>query len=589
VFPNLAAFAARAPSGYAFGFDNSQTGEGIAADFSAQLFSLYAQDQWQVNSQLSISAGVRADIPRLVDEPLQNDRVADLTDGAINTSDVPDVAVLLSPRIGFNYDVTGNQSTQVRGNVGIFTGSPPYIMLGNAYANTGLGLVNVSCTAAGTVPEFTTDVDEMPRACLGNPDPAPNVGGTVGINITDKKFKYPQSFTGSLGFDQRLPFDMVLTLEGLYRKAINGLLIQDANLLGPRMVGGSEYTDRHGRVLYADTISATGTVTNNRRRITTLNGVNFTEGIIEVTNQSEDYNYTLSAQLTKRFASSMSLQASYTYMQAKDIQSLTSDRAISNFRFGRQLSTSHDDRATQTSYFERPHRIVLGASYTAPWKITDISVYYQGISGTPFTYVYSGDVNGDLVNGNDPIYVPEDATDIDEIRIGSQSGGVFTQDAAAAARFNQFVDMQDCLSEQRGAIMERNSCRSPFQHTMDLSIRQSLPRLAALRGNALALQLDIFNFLGWLGGRFGEDWGRFELPTLSPNFTNQSVLQSTGRTPGPLDESLPVVTFNPTVASLLRPDQNPPSGCSREEPCVFTKQTGVASYYQMQLTLRWTF
>jgi hypothetical protein len=124
---------------------------------------------------------------------------------------------------------------------------------------------------------------------------------------------------------------------------------------------------------------------------------------------------------------------------------------------------------------------------------------------------------------------------------------------------------------------------------MDLSIRQSLPRLAALRGNALALQLDIFNFLGWLGGRFGEDWGRFELPTLSPNFTNQSVLQSTGRTPGPLDESLPVVTFNPTVASLLRPDQNPPSGCSREEPCVFTKQTGVASYYQMQLTLRWTF
>ena len=42
-------------------------------------------------------------------------------------------------------------------------------------------------------------------------------------------------------------------------------------LRGPRIVGGEVYTDRNGRVLYADTITATGSVNNNnQRRITSI-------------------------------------------------------------------------------------------------------------------------------------------------------------------------------------------------------------------------------------------------------------------------------------------------------------------------------
>src|SRR5205823_7439880 len=104
-----------------------------------------------------------------------------------------------------------------------------------------------------------------------------------------------------------------------------------------------------------DTINAAGAPTNlNQRWLTSLRGVNFTEDIIEVTNQSKDYNASISAQLHRRFGERFEATAAYTYLKSVDVQSLTSDRAISNFRFGRQLSNAHDDLVATTSNFSRP-------------------------------------------------------------------------------------------------------------------------------------------------------------------------------------------------------------------------------------------
>ena len=73
---------------------------------------------------------------------------------------------------------------------------------------------------------------------------------------------------------------MVLTLEGLYRHAINGVLIRDRNLKGPRtLADGAYYTDKDGRVLYADTISSSGSVTNTKARYITATGPVNTSGV----------------------------------------------------------------------------------------------------------------------------------------------------------------------------------------------------------------------------------------------------------------------------------------------------------------------
>ena len=175
-------------------------------------------------------------------------------------------------------------------------------------------------------------------------------------------------------------------------------------------------------------------------------------------------------------------------------------------------------------------------------------------------FAFHKDPSKGLVNGNDPIYVPRDATDSSEIRITG---------VPAAQAFNKFIDNQDCLNRQRGRIMERNSCRTPFQHRLDLSIRQSIPQL---RGQQLALQLDFFNLLNFLN----KDWGQNKLPTLSATNNNQSALVVTGRNPGPLSQSIPTFTFDNRLYDAATGNAKP-----------FANRTG--SVYQIQLSLRYTF
>ena len=584
-FFNIDSLRLSRPSGYAVAYANSGRAEDIPADFRVGVYSAYAQDQWAVTDRLTVTAGLRADIPDLLDMPAKNDTLTNALAArglpGVRTDANPKSGALFSPRFGFNYDATGDQRNQIRGSIGIYTGPPPYILLGNAYANTGLGLVRLSCTTSKTAPAFTVDITALPRSCVdsvtGVPQPAPGPGqaGTLGVNVNDPNFKFPQYLGLSAGFDRQLPYNTVLTVEAIYRKAINGVLVRDLNLKGPRLVGGVPYTDRDGRVLYADTVLANGTVVDTLQRwLTTLRTVGFTEGIIQATNQSNDFNYSLSTQLHRRFSDRFEATVAYTYMKSKDVQSLTSDRAISNFRFGRQLSTSHDDLTATTSNFSRPHRVLAYGTYTLPWRLTDVTLYYEGTSGVPFVYVTggngsNGDLNGDLVSGNDPIYVPRDATDPNEIRIGTGVGAAFVQNVAAAQAFNKFIDNQDCLNRQRGRIMERNSCRTPFQHRLDLSIRQSIPQLG---GQQLALQLDFFNLLNFLN----KDWGQNKLPTLSATNNNQSALVVTGRNPGPLSQSIPTFTFDNRLYDAATGNAKP-----------FANRTG--SVYQIQLSLRYTF
>jgi hypothetical protein len=160
------------------------------------------------------------------------------------------------------------------------------------------------------------------------------------------------------------------------------------------------------------------------------------------------------------------------------------------------------------------------------------------------------------------------------MRIGTGVGAAFVQNLPAAEAFNRFIRSQECLERQRGRIMERNSCRSPAQSRLDLSVRQSLPQL---RGHHLALQLDFFNFLNFLN----KDWGQVRLPTLSPLFNDQRALSQTGRNPGPLNQSIPTFTFD---NRLYRSDA---TASDFGAPLPFEGR--AASVYNIQLSLRYTF
>ncbi len=586
-FASIDSLARGQPLSYSVAYAN---GPGVVADFDAQIFSGYVQDQWAPTNRFTLTGGLRVDVPRLPTTPADNPNISAgfAAKGlSVSTTGTPKTRPLFSPRLGMNWDVRGNQSLQLRGNGGIYTGEPPYILIGNAYANTGRGLALLTCASA-VVPAFTTDVSNLPRSCAGQAAPQPGAAGTAGVNLNDPNFKYPQRFVTSAGVDYLLPGGVVFTGEALYGRDVNGIRIRDLNLLNARGGNANPYTTNTGRVLYADTITSGGTsltIVNSGQRAIITNGTNnaaFSEGAIQLTNQSKGYNYAFTPQLKKRFSRGVDLTTSYTYTRAYEVQAFTSDRAISIWRNGREYSGLQDEDELTTSAYEQRHRVQFYGSVTAPWKRfpTDLSLEYNGNSGSPITYTVNGDLNGDGFNANDPVYIPRNATDVNEIRIVTlrNPGAAFNAttnpyepNAAAAQRYERFISAFSCLNEQRGRIMERNTCRNPWQNLFNVSVRQTLPEF---RGNRFIAQLDVFNFANLLNEKWGVNKG-----TIISTFPQQQILIARNRAAGPIsNESLIGYEFD----TRLQDGNGNPRAYQN-----FVNSLG--NVYRMQLTFKYSY
>lgn len=386
---------------------------------------------------------------------------------------------------------------------------------------------------------FVADPLQQPDRC---PDGRSFSDGPVAL--VDRDLKPAQSFRSSLAIDRTLPWRMNATVEGLYSRVRSDFTFVNANLSGPQGI------DAHGRVMYGR-LTATG-----RAEPTLVANGRFPE-VIDLRNHSGGHSWSLTAQLHKPFSNRLELRGAYTYSRVRDVQSLTHGSAVAPFDIwasGRSLSGRHDSGSTGVSSFETPHRVILAATYAAPWKRwkSDFSLYYVGESGAPFTFGDStaggfGDLNADGTSANDPIYVPRDANDPAEIVFGGSDA------SAQAEAFERFIMNTPCLLAQRGTIVARNSCRSPWVHTSNASLRQSLQ---AIRGHDIALQVEVFNLLNLLS----PSWGRFK--TASRN-----ILQHVGQTSGAHPQ--PIFHFDPANAG--------------------TNTRNLESGYQLQFSLRYSF
>ncbi len=135
-FSNLTNLENNTPSYYERAYSRTSDYK-PAAQFSVNQLGFYIQDEWTMFPTFKLTFGVRADIPFLPTEPGVNDSVSKYFPG-YSTGDVPSGNVMFSPRLGFNWDLFGNKSTQIRGGVGVFTGRIPYVWMSNNYGNTGL-------------------------------------------------------------------------------------------------------------------------------------------------------------------------------------------------------------------------------------------------------------------------------------------------------------------------------------------------------------------------------------------------------------------------------------------------------------------
>jgi hypothetical protein len=201
---------------------------------------------------------------------------------------------------------------------------------------------------------------------------------------------------------------------------------------------------------------------------------------------SRDQSTSLAFQLQKRFSDGLEFSAAYTYSHSLDVMSMTSDITSSNFQFG-ALDGTIANRNLRTSAFDRPHKVSLSGTVNVPFG-GRFSLIYNGLSGTAYTYVVSGDANADGVFGNDPVYVPRGPSDI---RL---------QNPASYDTLNARINSEPCLRENRGRILPRNACRNPWQDYLNARLSWAIPTVS---GHTLEITADMLNVLNFINSGWG--------------------------------------------------------------------------------------
>ncbi|RMH14063.1 MAG: hypothetical protein D6701_11670 [Gemmatimonadetes bacterium] len=502
-FDSIEDFRNGAASDYRIRIPLTGSIESAAAVFAYNKLGFYVQDEYQASDNLTWTFGFRVDVPFTDDVPRENAEFERVF--GFPTTQVPSGNPLFQPRIGFNYQTEDDGlRNQIRGGLGIFAGRPPFVWISNAFGNTGRESVELRCRR-GNVPAFNPT--NPPMQCLDGTGPAS--GARASIAVVDPDFKFPTEFKADLAWDREWGGGLRTTVEGILTKPIDRIVVEELNGTIP---SGESSTGLGigNRVIYGRAIDSF----DDPWEPTLRDDTNFFE-VVRMTNSGKGYSYSLIGEVEKDFDRWLNLRASYTYARSFDIQSMTSSRAISNYGFnpiGERVDL--DSRPVTPSNFDTPHHVV-GVATLNLWEQyggTNISLIYRGQSGRTYQYVYDGDVNGDGFAGafsssrtNDLVYIPESSSEL------------AFRSADDERLFNEMVELDECLREAKGSILERNSCRAPWQDQLDLRVIQGIK---APQGR-IEVIVDVFNVLNLLN----ESWGVQE----GPAFNTVQLLRTRGR------------------------------------------------------------
>lgn len=514
--------------------DAIATGDFKGEKIDVSQFSFYGQDKIRVSRALTVTAGLRVDIPIYNTELVANPFSTDTLTGALISSPIdqgklPDSKPLISPRIGFNFDASGDRSLQFRGGVGVFTGRVPFVWIGNVISNPGLN------------PNLSPGISDVPEDHVTDSGEGRHVPGrsilqqSFDLNGIEPDFKWPQVFTTNLAVDAKLPWDMLGTLEFLYGKDLNGIVMKNYDLPDPAR------TLADGRPYYTD-------ADGNYQRYSGDGG----GGVYVLGNTNEGHNMTITAQLRKQFMNGASASLAYTRLTATN--SLKSTEIASVLWQNQPVQGDPNNPKNSPSEFGNPHRIIATGFYRHDWSkrmSTRAGLFFELAQGNAYIYsggnrysfIYSGDVNGDGYGGNDLIYIPVNELDI------------VLADAADWAALDAFIEQDDYLSANRGKIAERFGAINPWFSNLDLRILHDFSTASA---GGLQLSFDIIN----LGNLLNSSWGVRKVASAAAT----SPLLLTG-----FDSSgEPILDFTGPTETYI------------DDPSIFSR-------WQLQVGLRYTF
>lgn len=457
--------------------------------------SAYVQDEWFASSKFKLTYGVRMDKPvyftdkmKLRDPAINADGTfgGSYTEGSptvqnndnlvlfdengkqlangkgkdVDNTRLPKRTPLFSPRLGFNWDVKGDKTVQVRGGSGLFTGRFPFVWIGNH---------------------------------IGNPY-------SFFYNVTAKDFQWPQIWRSNVGTDFKIPYGTIFTFDIAFTKDINAMMVRNYKLGTPTGILNSGTGDKRSVYLPAN------------------QGANNTYAF---TNTKEGHQFNITFQAQQTFQKGLYAMFGYNYLIAKDASSISAE--ISSDAFDRNPILNNANKAINSnSLYGNKHRFIAAASkkweYGDIWATT-VSLFGSWTSGNRFAYVYGGDINNDGTFSNDLLYVPTDAEiDLMPFTTLIDVNGVSQNAAAQRAAFKQFIAQDEYLSELRGQYTEKYGGETPWNTQVDLRILQDLI-VSAKNKQTLQFSVDVIN----LGNLISSKWGVVEYATTSGYYQPLSV------------------------------------------------------------------
>ncbi len=443
----------------------------------------YIQDEWRPSNSVTISAGLRFDVPKFGETGYTNAVADALTFIDENgqpvqyqTGKLPDPNILWSPRAGFNWAVDENRNTQVRGGTGIFTGRPAYVWISNQIGNTGVltGFEQLDNTTAR--PFNPNPNTYKPTNVTGAP------ASSYELALTNPDFKFPQIWRTNLAVDQRLPLGFTNTTEFIYNKDVNGVYYINANLAP-------------ANTAFAGPDARPRWTTSNRINAAVANAV-------VLKNQDVGSSWNLASSIDRRFGSNF-VKVAYSYGQSKN----TVDPG--NIAFGSWNNNQHAGDPNNPGVAFSPtgragHRFfftgTVGKNFFSFGRST-LSVFHEVRNVGVDNYTFSGDINGDGGTQNDLLYVHRDQSEMN-FQTFTAGGRTYTA-AAQAAAWDAYISQDSYLSKRRGQYAERGGVLLPLVHRMDLSIAQDIFTNIRGRRHSLQVRADVLNF----GNLLNSNWG----------------------------------------------------------------------------------
>lgn len=496
---NWAAVFGRAPRLFGITYGNNTAHSMFTSEMKTNQWSLYLQDNISWSERFRMSLGVRFELPSYPSlDGNYNDDYYKLDFGGrhFRTDNVPDASVSFSPRVGFNWDITGDRKYILRGGTGLFVGRMPFVWLVSAVGNSGMGQTSYVATATNgnKLPSFTMSQANM----LEQIDATSATSVPYSPTILSEDLRMPKTWKGSLAFDAKLPWDIDFTVEGIFNKDLNPVVVSNANVYWDSQ---STVDLGHGDV---------------RHKMSTYNAQN---AYVLENAGSKAYYASLSFQLRKSFDFGLDLNASYTLSKAKSYTEGIGDQVSSAYNNYRNSINAVNDNETGYATYVAPNRFLASASYTLKESKNATSrfslvydAYQYGYLGTyaysRYSYIFADNVNNDPSAPGNLIYVPASRQELDSwdfVDNGTVDGQTYTADMQRDD-FWTFINQDDYLKGRKGQYAERGGAKMPWHHQLDFKYLRDMNVRIGKTKHSLQLGMDVENLLNF----FCKDWGGYK-------------------------------------------------------------------------------